>query len=60
MDHFFLISSFDFFCYAFYTLAFIAKLMNRTEQKGGNKGIRTLGPCLAKAVLYQLSYIPIF
>src|SRR6476660_8744871 len=25
---------------------------------GGNKGIRTLGPCLAKAVLYQLSYIP--
>ncbi len=30
------------------------------EEKGGNKGIRTLGPCLAKAVLYQLSYIPSF
>jgi len=30
----------------------------QTIKKGGNKGIRTLGPCLAKAVLYQLSYIP--
>jgi hypothetical protein len=28
------------------------------EKKGGNKGIRTLGPRLAKAMLYQLSYIP--
>lgn len=30
------------------------------KKEGGNRGIRTLGPCLAKAVLYQLSYIPIF
>ena len=28
------------------------------KKKGGNSGIRTHGPCLAKAVLYQLSYIP--
>lgn len=38
----------------FWSLSFII------EWKGGNKGIRTLGPCLAKAVLYQLSYIPFF
>jgi hypothetical protein len=31
-----------------------------TRKKGGNKGIRTLGLCLAKAPLYQLSYIPFF
>jgi hypothetical protein len=30
------------------------------KKKDGNKGIRTLGPCLAKAMLYQLSYIPVF
>ena len=34
--------------------------MKEEQKKGGNKGIRTLGPCLAKAVLYQLSYIPIW
>lgn len=32
----------------------------KRKKEGGNRGIRTLGPCLAKAVLYQLSYIPIF
>lgn len=25
---------------------------------GGDEGTRTLNPCLAKAVLYQLSYVP--
>jgi hypothetical protein len=38
--------------------AFAKKKTHCTKKKGGNKGIRTLGPCLAKAVLYQLSYIP--
>lgn len=32
----------------------------KEKKEGGNRGIRTLGPCLAKAVLYQLSYIPNF
>ena len=30
------------------------------KKKAGNMGIRTPGPCRAKAVLYQLSYIPFF
>ena len=34
--------------------------IQKRKKEGGNRGIRTLGPCLAKAVLYQLSYIPIF
>ena len=29
------------------------------QSHGGDKGIRTLGLCLAKAALSQLSYIPV-
>jgi hypothetical protein len=30
----------------------------RLARSGGDEGTRTLNPCLAKAVLCQLSYVP--
>ena len=33
--------------------------MGTSGHSGGDEGARTLNPCLAKAVLSQLSYVPI-
>ena len=36
----------------------VAEAAGRDSQASGDEGARTLNPCLAKAVLSQLSYVP--
>ena len=57
--------AFDFFLYTqmnFFNLIhfFVDIFMNFIEKCGGGEGIRTPDPLLAKQMLYQLSYTPLY